>query len=204
MQERAERRLPIACLPGMLGRLEAPESRDDCCGHLGRCRLREIEPDRRSLGQHRAVVPGSSGERAEVGPDQHDRLLAEGVTDLPRRTRVGSGPSTIATIPSAQSIPPTSVAKIPAASLPGSCSWGRKTSCPAARRAAATSAFQERSGLLNSGLAKYSLSSRSIANRMCPVRPSTSHSWPIETVANHAEPSGQIRLPVATVTRRER
>jgi hypothetical protein len=62
----------------------------------------------------------------------------------------------IATRPSAQSMPPMSVAKMPGPSLPGSCSCGRNTSCPAASRAAVTSAFQARSAVLKSGPAKYS------------------------------------------------
>lgn len=66
----------------------------------------------------------------------------------------------IATSPSAQSILPTSVAKMPAASLPGSFSCGRKISCPAARKAATTSAFQVRSGAVNRGPAKYSFMER--------------------------------------------
>ena len=41
-----------------------------------------------------------------------------------------------------------------AASLPGSCSWGRKTSWPAPRSAAVNMAFQSRSAALNSGPAK--------------------------------------------------
>jgi hypothetical protein len=60
----------------------------------------------------------------------------------------------IATSPSAQSIPPTSVAKIPAASFPGSYSWGRNTSCPAERGAVASAKFQSRSAALNNGPAK--------------------------------------------------
>jgi hypothetical protein len=60
----------------------------------------------------------------------------------------------IATSASAQSIPPTSMAKMPAASLPFSWSCGRKTSSPAARRRPASDAFQSRSAELNSGPAK--------------------------------------------------
>ena len=41
--------------PSGLLRLEALESPDDGLGHLGRGRLREVEPDRRSLGQHQVV-----------------------------------------------------------------------------------------------------------------------------------------------------
>ena len=52
---------------------------------------------------------------------------------------------------------------MPAASLPGSWSCGRKTSCPPSRRPCATSAFQARSAAEKSGPAKYSFIAASIA-----------------------------------------
>ena len=68
------------------------------------------------------------------------------------------GPSRIATIASAHSIPSRSFAKIHAAvtSMPfaSSCSCGTKTSKPSARSAAAHSSMNERSYGVKSGPAK--------------------------------------------------
>ncbi len=72
--------------------LDASECLQDRADDLGGRGDRQVEADRGRLREHRVVLAGVACHGAEIGPNEHDRLLrAERVADLLAGARVRGG-----------------------------------------------------------------------------------------------------------------
>src|SRR5687768_15065556 len=79
----------IGARRGTLSGLDPLERVEDGAYDLRGRRGRKVEADGRRLGQHRVVCADVACHGPEIRPDQHNRLLAEGISDFPGRPRVG-------------------------------------------------------------------------------------------------------------------